>query len=207
MRFTVKAKLASAFGAIIILSAVTGGVAYMNLSELAATSRTLVSRGERLDKAAQLQAAVLDEVRAQKDMILSKEDADVNSHADGVKKFRAEAASLRDAINATTNEAGKALMAKFLAESEKANKVEDEIIRLAKLDSSDRANQYWKTDGAAAVKAFNEALDAAVVKLDRAPPSVEILKASSGVADRQNEFGEGRQAPQRRLRRQAISTN
>ena len=83
MRFTVKAKLASAFGAIIILSVVTGGVAYMNLTELAATSRTLVSRGERLDKAAQLQAAVLDEVRAEKDMILSKEDADIISHADG----------------------------------------------------------------------------------------------------------------------------
>ena len=93
-------------------------------------------------------------------------------------------------------------MAKFLTESEKANKVEDEIIRLAKLNSAEHANQYWKMDGGAAVKAFNEALDAAVVKLDRAPPSVEILEGEFCVADRQNEFGEDRQAPQRRLRRQ-----
>ena len=31
MRFTVKAKLASAFGAIIVLSMITGGVAYFKL--------------------------------------------------------------------------------------------------------------------------------------------------------------------------------
>ena len=91
MRFTVKAKLASAFGAIIILSAITGGVAYMNMGDLAATSRTLVGRGERLDKAAQLQAAVLYEVRAQKNMILASEDADIASQADKTKKFAGDA--------------------------------------------------------------------------------------------------------------------
>ena len=170
MRFTVKTKLANAFGAIIILSAVTGGVAYMNLTELAATSRTLVSRGERLDKAAQLQAAVLDEVRAQKDMILSKEDADIISHADGVKKFRDEAASLRDAINATTNEAGRALMAKFSTESDKANKVEDEDHppREVQLCTSTAISIGRWTSGAA-VKDQRDRDGAAVVKTQRAP--------------------------------------
>ena len=43
MRFTVKAKLASAFGAVIILSMITGGVAYVKLNQLAATSADLVA--------------------------------------------------------------------------------------------------------------------------------------------------------------------
>jgi methyl-accepting chemotaxis protein len=179
MRFTVKAKLASAFGAIIVLSAITGGVAYMNLGDLAATSRTLVGRGERLDKAAQLQAAVLYEVRAQKNMMLASDDADIASHADNVLKFRADATRLRDEIYASTNEHGKELMTKFSTEYDKANKLEDETIRLAKLNSSDRASQYWKTDGAGFVKAFNDALDVALAKLDRAPASVETLKANA----------------------------
>ena len=179
MRFTVKAKLTSAFGAIIILSAITSSVAYVKLSELAATSRTLVGRGERLDKAAQLQATVLYEVRAQKNMILSSDDADIARHTDEIKKLADEARQLRDGINATTNEHGKELMAKFASEYDKTSKIEDEIVRLAKLNSSDRANRYWKTDGVVVVKAFNDALDAALAKLERAPASAETLKANS----------------------------
>jgi len=179
MRFTVKAKLASAFGAIIVLSAITGGVAYLSMSNLAATSHTLVGRGERLDKAAQLQATVLNEANAQKDMILSTNDAEIGRYADELKKFAADATQLHDQINATTNEHGHELMATFASEYEKAKKVEDEIVRLAKLNSSDRANQYWRTDGAVVVKAFNDAIDAALAKLDRTPASVESAKASA----------------------------
>ena len=181
MRFTVKAKLASAFGAIIILSAITGAVAYINLSELAATSRTLVGRGERLDKAAQLQAAILNEANAQKNMILASSDAEITHQADEIKKLAGEARQLHDVINASTNEHGKELMAKFASEYDKATKIEDETIRLAKQHSADRANQYWRTDGAAVVKTFNDAVDAALAKLDRTPASVETLKANSAL--------------------------
>ena len=57
MRLTVKAKLAGAFGAVIILSMITGGVAYVKLNQLAATSADLVARAGRGDKAAEIQAA------------------------------------------------------------------------------------------------------------------------------------------------------
>jgi methyl-accepting chemotaxis protein len=179
MRFSVKAKLASAFGAIIILSAITCGVAYVSLGELATTSRNLVSRADRMDKAAQLQAAVLYEVRAQKNMILSSSDADISRHADSIKKFSADAARLREEIYAGASEAGKTLMNKFSTEYEKVSKVDDEIIGLTKLNSSEHAIQYWKSEGAIAVKACNDVLDAELAKLERASSSVEALKATS----------------------------
>jgi methyl-accepting chemotaxis protein len=50
MRFTVKAKLASTFGAVMILSMAVGGVAYTKLSALDASQQTLVDLGTRVQK-------------------------------------------------------------------------------------------------------------------------------------------------------------
>ena len=63
MRFTIKAKLASAFGAIIVLSAITGTLAYVKLSESVETSTDLVQRAARIDKAGELQNNILNRRR------------------------------------------------------------------------------------------------------------------------------------------------
>ena len=49
MRLTVKSKLATAFGVVIVLSMVAGGVAFLKLSEMVATAEGLVSRAGRID--------------------------------------------------------------------------------------------------------------------------------------------------------------
>jgi len=54
MRFTVKAKLASAFGVVILLSMVAGGVAYLKLNDMAGTTEHLTARAGRLAKVADL---------------------------------------------------------------------------------------------------------------------------------------------------------
>ena len=74
MRFTVKAKLASAFGAIIVLSMITGGVAYVKLSDLTQTNDVLVAKAERGDKAEQLETALVSQVRAERDLIIASTD-------------------------------------------------------------------------------------------------------------------------------------
>jgi methyl-accepting chemotaxis protein len=112
-------------------------------------------------------------------MILSSSDADISRHADSIKKFSADAARLREEIYAGASEAGKTLMNKFSTEYEKVSKVDDEIIGLTKLNSSEHAIQYWKSEGAIAVKACNDVLDAELAKLERASSSVEALKATS----------------------------
>jgi len=91
MRFTVKAKLASAFGAVIILSMITGGLAYVKLNQLAATSADLVARASRLDKANDIQTSILYQVQAEKNVIIASTDADIAKFAAEIKKSREEA--------------------------------------------------------------------------------------------------------------------
>jgi len=47
MRFTVKAKLASAFGVVILLSMIAGAVGYMKLADMVSTTELLASRAGR----------------------------------------------------------------------------------------------------------------------------------------------------------------
>jgi len=113
MRFTVKAKLASAFGAVIILTMVTGGLAYVKLNQLAATSADLVARAGRGDKAAEIETAILNEARAQKNLIIASNDAEIAEYASEIKKQREDAQRLSAEVLAATNEAGKVLLGKF----------------------------------------------------------------------------------------------
>jgi methyl-accepting chemotaxis protein len=177
MRFTVKAKLASAFGAVIVLSMITGGVAYVKLSQLAETSEGLVSRATRIDKSGQLETTLLLQVRAEKNIIIASTDQEIAGYADEIKTLRSEASQLRDQIYAIASETGKTLLTKFSADYEKMNAVEDEVIKLGRLNSNNRAAQFWSGDGVSAVKAFDEAFDAAMAELNRMPASPETAKA------------------------------
>jgi methyl-accepting chemotaxis protein len=57
MRFTVKAKLASAFGAVTILSLIVGGVAYTKLTALDASQQILVDLDRRVQKTGEIKAS------------------------------------------------------------------------------------------------------------------------------------------------------
>ena len=177
MRFTVKAKLASAFGAVIILSMITGGVAYVELSELTQTNDVLVGKAERGDKAEQLETVLASQVRAERDFILASTDAEIAKYADEIAKLRSEGKELRDGVAATASETGKELMAKFSAAYEKMNNVEDEVVQMGRLNSNNRAAQYWSGDGAAAVKVFDETFENAMAEVSRLPDSAQTQKA------------------------------
>ena len=73
MRFTVKAKLASAFGLVIVLSMVAGGVAYMKLGDMMATADSMVLRAKRMEKAMEIEKDVLIQLRAEKNAIIGSE--------------------------------------------------------------------------------------------------------------------------------------
>jgi methyl-accepting chemotaxis protein len=177
MRFTVKAKLASAFGAVIVLSVITSSVGYTKLTQLAQTSEGLVSRASRIDEAGELNASILRQVRAEKNLIGASSDEEIAGFADMIKKLRSDALRKRDEINAAATEAGRVLLAKFSSDYEKMNGLQDEVIRLGQQNSVNHAAQYWDGEGAAAVKAFDEAFNATTADLDRLPASPEITKA------------------------------
>jgi methyl-accepting chemotaxis protein len=177
MRFSVKAKLAGAFGAVIILSLITGGVAYIKLNQLAATSADLVARAGRGDKAAEIQTSLLYQARAEKDLIIASSDADIAKYAAEIKNQRENALRLNAEVLSATNEAGKVLLGKFSAAYEKMNAVEDNTVKLAELNSANRAADFWSGAGVAATKGFNDALDAALASVNRAPASAESGRA------------------------------
>jgi methyl-accepting chemotaxis protein len=177
MRVSVKAKLAGAFGAVIILTMVTGGLAYIKLNQLAATSADLVVVAGRGDKAADIQTAILNEVRAEKNLIIASNDADIAQYAAEIKKQRDSALRLNAEVLAATTEEGKNLLGKFSVAYQKMNAVEDNVVKLAELNSANRADQFWRGEGVAATKGFNDALDAAIASISRAPASVETGRA------------------------------
>lgn len=131
MRFTVKAKLATAFGAVIALSMLTGGVAYLKLGQLADASQTLTTRAQRIDKAGELRADILYQIRAEKNMVLASTNEEMKRWDEEIHKYRAQALGHRDELVAGLDDAGKMMVAKFSASFEKVNKLEDEVIRLA----------------------------------------------------------------------------
>ncbi|MHA0111131.1 hypothetical protein ACXYUI_28965, partial [Klebsiella pneumoniae] len=73
MRFTVKAKLASSFGLIIVLSMVAGGVAYLKLTDMMMGSEALIARAARMQMGAQIEINLLMQVRAEKNAIIAPE--------------------------------------------------------------------------------------------------------------------------------------
>jgi methyl-accepting chemotaxis protein len=181
MRFTIKAKLASAFGAIIVLSAITGTLAYFKLSEAVDTSADLVHRAERIDKAGELQNNILYQMRAERDIILASTDAEMQKHVDDIKKYRKDAARIRDEIVAVATETGKRLMEKFSTSYDKMNSGEDELIKLALLNSNFRGAALWTSEGQPIVKDWNATADKYIADLNHLPPSIERGNAIAAI--------------------------
>ncbi|GLH81955.1 hypothetical protein SSBR45G_68640 [Bradyrhizobium sp. SSBR45G] len=177
MRFTIKAKLASAFGAIIVLSMVTGGVAYTKLTQLADTSDVLVQRAVRIDKAGQLQNYILQQTRYERDIIIASTDAESAKIAADVKQNRVEAKRVRDEVYAVATEAGRKLLDKFSAAYDKMNATEDEIIKFGTMNSNNRGFQVWTAEGLPILKDFTAVVDGLAADAGRAAPSVERSNA------------------------------
>ena len=112
MRFTVKAKLASAFGLVIVLSMVAGGVAYTKLGDMMATADSMVLRATRMEKATQIEKDILLQLRAEKNSILGTE-AQAEQFAADAAKIRDQALKTKDEVYALASEAGRKLLDSF----------------------------------------------------------------------------------------------
>ncbi len=134
MRFPVKAKLASAFGVVILLSMIAGAVGYLKLGDMVGTTEVLVSRAGRMEKAAELKEGILFLVRAEKNSILAQSDAEHEQFRADLLKNREAVAKSKDEIYAAATEGGKKLMDVFNVAFAKLNAYQDETVQLAKTD-------------------------------------------------------------------------
>jgi methyl-accepting chemotaxis protein len=167
MRLTVKSKLAGAFGIVIILSMVAGGVAYVKLSDMVATAENLVARAARMEEAAELEKGVLRQVRAEKNMIISASDSDADKFAAEIGKFRVSVNKLKEDISAAASEDGKKLVERFVTAYSAMNTIQDQTIKSVKLDKP-KAIEISMNEGRKAVTEANEAAQAYVVHVKKA---------------------------------------
>ncbi|MBR0711559.1 methyl-accepting chemotaxis protein [Bradyrhizobium liaoningense] len=159
MRFTVKAKLASAFGIVILLSMIAGAVGYLKLADMVGTTEVLVARAGRMEKAAELKEGILFLVRAEKNSILAVSDAEHEQFRLDLIKNREAVAKSKDEIYAAASEGGKKLMEAFNVAFAKLNAYQDETVQLAKTDKP-KALDRSMHDGRKVVADTLEAADA-----------------------------------------------
>src|SRR6201992_53540 len=158
MRFTIKAKLAGAFGAVIVLSAITAGIGYMKLSEMATATGSLVSAAGRMDNGSRLKEDVLLQIRAEKNLLTALSDSDAAQYEAEISKFRANTAKMHDEIYAIASETGRKTLDKFAAVYSVLNATEDQTLKLVKTDKA-KAIEHSATEGRKAVNDATEIAD------------------------------------------------
>jgi methyl-accepting chemotaxis protein len=143
MRFTIKAKLATAFGVIITLSMVAGGLSYQELTKMEASQQTIIGQGQRISKIGDIQTELQGQIRAEKNAILASEAKDIEAAAAEMMTRRANAARITSELYAIASPEGKRLIDQANAKGKALNDVQDETVRNAKLNSANRAYDLW----------------------------------------------------------------
>ncbi|GLR96429.1 methyl-accepting chemotaxis protein [Bradyrhizobium liaoningense] len=158
MRFTVKAKLGSAFGAVLVLSMIAGAISYSKLSDLASTTEVVIGAAGRSSKAAELERDLLLQVRAEKNAIMAQSDADSERYVAELRKVRENLLKTRDEIYATATETGKKMLDRFSGLYANMNAAEDEALKLARTDKA-KAVEHSTNEVRRAVGEATKALD------------------------------------------------
>ncbi|BAL78875.1 methyl-accepting chemotaxis protein [Bradyrhizobium cosmicum] len=156
MRFTVKAKLAIAFGVVLLLSMAAGGLAYVKLSEMIDTADSLVSRAGRMDRAAEIEKGILLQVRAEKNLLLAPE-SEADRFIAEIARQREALLKLKDEIHAVASPEGKKLIENFGAAYTRMNAVQDDALKVARTDKAKGAERSMTE----VRKAVGEAMEAA----------------------------------------------
>jgi len=158
MRFTVKAKLGSAFGAVLVLSMIAGAISYSKLTDLASATEVIIGAAGRSSKAAELERDLLLQVRAEKNAIMAQSDADAERYTAELRKIRESLLKTRDEIYATATETGKKMLDRFSGLYASMNAVEDETLKLARTDKA-KAIEHSTSEVRRAVGEATKALD------------------------------------------------
>jgi len=142
---------------IVLLSALTGGLAYTKLQALNAEIDAIVNvSAKRANLAQEVRAHVLLDIRAEKNMILETTDA-------GTAERAGELLKEREAVSATVEQArtlasprGQAVLDRFSEAFKTQQELQDRVKEFASLHTSARTMQLINSAGAPALK---EALD------------------------------------------------
>jgi methyl-accepting chemotaxis protein len=177
MRFTVKAKLASAFGAVIVLSMITGGIAYDKLSVLDDSQQQILTQSMRKKMSSELVDAIQEQQRAEMRMILAVTDKETADEDKAMIERQGHALKVRDELYGLATATGKTIIERATTKLKQFNDLVDKAGQFALLNSNNRAAVFWKTEGLPAAKELDSAFDAGAAELNKAPASAENQRA------------------------------
>ncbi|QIO35906.1 HAMP domain-containing methyl-accepting chemotaxis protein [Bradyrhizobium sp. 1(2017)] len=187
MRFSVKAKLASAFGAVIVLSMITGGVAYNGLSALTMQQQRIVGQANRTKLAADVMDALQGQQRAENRMIQALSDKETQDNHAGMLTRREKTLKLYNDLHGQASEAGRRVLDQASGPMKRMNELEDQSAKFALLNSNNKAAELWKTEGGAAAKDLDAKFEAVVAEMSRGASDnqravTSILEARADIA-------------------------
>jgi len=160
MRFTIKSKLALAFGLLILLSGCMSVLAIVKLSSLNdAVSRIVMGPSANLRNSGDLSTAVLNAIRMEKNVVMSTDERAIADFAGQIQSYKAKAIQLTsDVKRITTNPAVTQKMAEFEDAYRKWSQLDDQIIKLGTLNTNESNRQAAELSMGDARKAAAEML-------------------------------------------------
>ena len=167
MRFSIKAKLAGAFGTVIILSMVTGAIAYNKLSALSGAEERTVAQALRLKMAADVMDGIQGQQRSESRMIYATNEKDTQDNYKAMLARRDKVLKLRDELYGKASETGKQMLDAATAPIKRMNELEEQAGNLALLNSNNKAAELWKGEGQPAVRDLDTTLDSMIAELNK----------------------------------------
>ena len=167
MRFTVKTKLAGAFGAVIVLSMITGAIAYSKLSSLSNAEDRTVAQATRLKMAGDVMDLIQGQERAESRMISAVNDKDTQDNYNTMMARREKLLKLRQDLYGKASEEGKQELDRANGPLKRMNDLEDQASKQALLNSNNKAAEIWQGDGQPAAKQLDTTLDSIVAELNK----------------------------------------
>ncbi|WP_298376565.1 methyl-accepting chemotaxis protein [Azospirillum sp.] len=165
MRLTIKSKIAAAFSVVILLSAVTAGLAVNGLGELNGKIEDLVSQSaQRINIARQIPRQVFLIQREEKNFLLAMEEADIDRFDKSMLTRREELKNLTDQFRKVADADGLKALAQIESQIADFTAAQDKVRAMGRIRSNSKAGEL--TNGAAN-DAFVAAIDALRPLLDR----------------------------------------
>jgi methyl-accepting chemotaxis protein len=175
MRFTVKAKLAGAFGTVIVLSMITGAIAYSKLSSLSDAEERTVAQATRLKMAADIMNSIQAQQRSESRMIYATNEKDTQDYYSTMVARRDKMLKLRDELYGKASDAGKQLLDAANVPIKRMNELEEQAGKLALLNSNNKAAELWKGEGQPAVRELDATLDSMIADVNKSASETQRL--------------------------------